>query len=239
MQRVLIVDDEPDLAELLRFNLQREGFAPSVALTGKDAVQVATETRPDLVLLDVMLPDLAGTEVCRHLRADPHTEHAVILMLSARRDEPDRIAGFQAGADDYVTKPFSITELMLRVHAAARRMGAAPAERGLVLGPLRLDLASHRCFVDGSEVVLTTLEFRLLHVLVSRAGRVQTREALLAEVWRRSESGQTRTLDTHVLRLREKLGPARMLLETVRGVGYRMKAAAPARRDTQLSPGDR
>lgn len=223
MQHVLIVDDERDLVELLRFNLERQGFTTASATTGAEALQVAKEVRPELVLLDVMLPDMDGIEVCRHLRAEPGTASALVLMLSARRDEADRIAGLQAGADDYMTKPFSVTELMLKVQAASRRWGRATGEPSLTLGPIRLDLASHRCFVDGAEVTLTVLEFRLLHLLVSRAGKVQSRETLLAEVWRLSSAAPSRTLDTHVLRLRDKLGAARPLLETVRGVGYRMK----------------
>jgi len=223
MQRVLVVDDEPDLLELLRFNLERAGYTALTALTGVQALALAREDPPQLVLLDVMLPDMSGIEVCRQLRSEPSTGKAMILMLSARKDEDDRVAGFRAGADDYVTKPFSVTELLLRLEAAGRRLGAIPPEQPLSLGGIRLDLGSHRCFVEGQEVELTTLEFRLLHLLLTRAGKVQSRETLLAEVWRLSPEAQTRTLDTHVLRLRDKLGAARAALETVRGVGYRMR----------------
>ncbi|MDQ3263154.1 MAG: response regulator transcription factor [Myxococcota bacterium] len=223
MQRVLIVDDERDLVDLLRFHLERSGYSPLLAYSGEEAITIARTHPPLLVLLDVMLPDLPGTEVCRQLRADPATAGAMILMLSARKDEEDRVAGFRAGADDYVTKPFSVTELLLRIEAALRRRGAAPVEAAVELGGIRLEVASHRCFVDGVEVELTALEFRLLHLLVTRAGKVQSRETLLQEVWRIPGDVPTRTLDTHVLRLRDKLGTGRAWLETVRGVGYRMK----------------
>ena len=229
MAHVLIVDDEHDLAELIDFNLRASGFSTAVAHTGESALQRARERRPDLVLLDLMLPDLPGVEVCRALRAAPATRDLLVVMLTAKDDESDRVRGFEVGADDYVTKPFSVRELVLRLRAILRRAGAehdasAPA---LALGPMRLDAAAHRFFVDGREVPLTALEFRLLTHLLSRVGRVQTRELLLEEVWGLSSSLETRTIDTHVMRLRDKLGPARHLLETVRGVGYRIVAPGP------------
>ncbi len=223
MAHVLIVDDEQDLCSLLDFNLRGAGFSTAIATTGAEALRCAREQPPELVLLDLMLPDLPGTDVCRQLRASPATRDVLIVMLTARGEEAERVRGFELGADDYVTKPFSVRELMLRVHALLRRAPAAKAgTEPLKLGPLALDVAAHRFYVEGQEVVLTALEFRLLEHLMSRLGRVQTREALLEEVWGLSASLETRTIDTHVMRLRDKLGPARGFLETVRGVGYRI-----------------
>jgi two-component system phosphate regulon response regulator PhoB len=223
MAHVLIVDDERDLAELIDFNLRAAGFSTRVAATGEAALTAAREQPPDLVLLDLMLPDMPGTEVCRQLRAGMQTRDVLIVMLTAKGEEADRVRGFEVGADDYVTKPFSVRELVLRLKAILRRSGtprdgAAP----LALGMLKLDVAAHRFFVDGKEVSLTALEFRLLEHLMTRLGRVQSRDQLLEEVWGLSSSLETRTIDTHVMRLREKLGPARAMLETVRGVGYRI-----------------
>ncbi|MBN1210706.1 MAG: response regulator [Myxococcaceae bacterium] len=223
MSHVLIVDDERDLAELIDFNLRSAGFSTHVAATGEAALTAAREQRPDLVLLDLMLPDMPGTEVCRQLRADARARDVLIVMLTAKGEEVDRVRGFEVGADDYVTKPFSVRELVLRLKAILRRSG--PPKDGLVpltLGPLKLDMSAHRFYVEGREVILTALEFRLVEHLLTRVGRVQTREQLLEEVWGLSSTLETRTIDTHVMRLRDKLGPARALLETVRGVGYRI-----------------
>lgn len=223
MAHVLIVDDERDLAELIDFNLRAAGFTTRLAHTGDAALVAAREQRPDLVLLDLMLPDMPGTEVCRQLRTGAQTRDLLIVMLTAKAEEADRVRGFEVGADDYVTKPFSVRELVLRLRAILRRVG--PSRDGLApltLGPLKLDVGAHRFYVDGREVALTTLEFRLLEHLMSRLGRVQTREQLLEDVWGLSSSLETRTIDTHVMRLRDKLGPARAMLETVRGVGYRI-----------------
>lgn len=223
MPHVLIVDDERDLAQLLEFNLRQAGFDPRVALTGEEALRAVREKIPDLVLLDLMLPDMPGIEVCRQLKALPQTKNVPVVMLTARGEELDRVAGFEAGADDYVVKPFSVRELTLRLKAVLRRAPGNGVEAPpLQLGLLRLEPTSHRCFVDGGEVTLTLLEFRLLHHLMTRPGRVQTRDQLLEEVWGISSPLETRTIDTHVMRLREKLGAARNYVETVRGVGYRM-----------------
>jgi two-component system phosphate regulon response regulator PhoB len=223
MSHVLIVDDERDLAELIDFNLKAAGFSTQVAATGAAALTAARQQRPDLILLDLMLPDMPGTEVCRHLRAETHLRDVLIVMLTAKGEEADRVRGFEVGADDYVTKPFSVRELVLRLKAILRRSGAP--RQGLAplsLGPLKLDVSTHRFYVEGKEVPLTALEFRLLEHLMTRVGRVQTREQLLEEVWGLSSSLETRTIDTHVMRLRDKLGPARSFLETVRGIGYRI-----------------
>jgi two-component system, OmpR family, phosphate regulon response regulator PhoB len=223
MSHVLIVDDEHDLAQLIDFNLKAAGFSTHVASTGETALSAAREQRPDLVLLDLMLPDMPGTEVCRQLRAGANTRDMLIVMLTAKGEEADRVRGFEVGADDYVTKPFSVRELVLRLKAILRR-GGPPRDdvAPMTLGPLKLDVGAHRFYVEGKEVTLTALEFRLLEYLMGRVGRVQTREQLLEEVWGLSSTLETRTIDTHVMRLRDKLGPARAFLETVRGVGYRI-----------------
>ncbi|MBZ4401891.1 response regulator transcription factor [Myxococcus faecalis] len=225
MAHVLIVDDEPDLAQLIDFNLRDSGFSTQLAGTGEAALVAAREKPPELVLLDLMLPDMSGIDVCRQLRAQSPSREVLIVMLTAKGEEADRIRGFEVGADDYVVKPFSVRELVLRLKAILRRGGTSQttAETApLALGALKLDLSAHRFYVEDKEVPLTALEFRLLGHLMTRTGRVQTREQLLEEVWGLSSSLETRTIDTHVMRLRDKLGPARTLLETVRGVGYRI-----------------
>ncbi len=222
---ILIVDDEADLVGPLEFAFRREGFRTASAGTGAEALRrAAADPRPDLVLLDLMLPDMPGTEVFRRLRASPEGAAVPVIMLTARGEEIDRIIGFEMGADDYVVKPFSTRELVLRVRAVLRRVGAGgPAEAAgrLRRGPLELDLAGHRAWVAGEEVALTALEFRLLRTLAQRRGRVQSRERLLEDVWEMAPTVTTRTVDAHVRRLRKKLGPAADLIETVRGVGYR------------------
>jgi len=226
-QTVLIVEDERDLLEVLEYNLQREGFATRTALTGADALREAErEPRPDLVLLDVMLPDMSGTEICRRLKQTDHLRHIPVVMATARGEEIDRVVGFEVGADDYVVKPFSVRELLLRIRAILRR--AAPPADGDVseeisFGLLRFDAQAHRCFVEDRETQLTALEFRLLQTFLARRGRVQSREVLLADVWGIEADITTRTVDTHVKRLREKLGNAGVYVETLRGVGYRFR----------------
>jgi two-component system phosphate regulon response regulator PhoB len=231
---VLIVEDERDLLTALDYNLRREGYRTRTASNGREALALAAgpET-PDLVLLDLMLPDLPGTEVCRQLRAHEATRRTPIVMLTAKTDEVDRVVGFEVGADDYVAKPFSVRELMLRVRAVLRRARPDPSDEpvGLVEhGRLRLDVPAHRAFVDGEEIVLTALEFRLLRTLLERRGRVQSRETLLIDVWGMSPEVTTRTVDTHVKRLRQKLGAAGAYVETLRGVGYRLVADIPEER---------
>jgi two-component system phosphate regulon response regulator PhoB len=220
--RILVVDDEPDLLELARFNLDQAGFQVEVAETGEEGLERLRRSRPDLVILDLMLPGLSGEEVCRRLRADPGLADLPVIMLTAKGEEVDRVVGFELGADDYVTKPFSPRELVLRVKAVLRRR-SEPQSGGSVLerGPLRLDPERHRCLVEGGEVVLTAKEFQLLEALMRRPGRVMTRERLLDDVWGSDIAVTTRTIDTHLKRLREKLGAASDLIETVRGVGYR------------------
>ncbi len=222
MAHILIVDDEADLASLVEFNLKQAGLETEVALTGEAALETVRGRVPDLVLLDLMLPDISGKEVCRRFRSDPRMKQVPIVMLTARGEEADRVEGFEVGADDYVTKPFSPRELVLRVKAILRRASPGEVTEKLRLGELVIDVGSHRAHVAGAEVELTALEFRLLQHLMARPGRVQSREQLLADVWGITSPLETRTVDTHVMRLREKLGVARNLVETVRGVGYRM-----------------
>jgi two-component system phosphate regulon response regulator PhoB len=222
-QRILVVDDEPDLLELVRVNLSQAGFEVETAETGRQALERVRREAPDLLILDLMLPDLSGTEVCRALRQDSSLAEVPIIMLTARADEVDRVVGLEVGADDYVTKPFSPRELTLRVRAVLRRRqpGGAGSAQVLERATLRLDPVRHRCFVEQHEIELTAKEFALLHGLMMRPGRVMTREQLLDDVWGTDIAVTTRTIDTHLKRLREKLGSASHLIETVRGVGYR------------------
>jgi two-component system, OmpR family, phosphate regulon response regulator PhoB len=220
---VLLVDDERDLLSLLDFNLRAAGFETLLATTGEQALAHLRRRVPDLVLLDVMLPDVSGTELCRQVKSDPRTRHVPVVMLTAKGEEVDRVVGFEIGADDYVTKPFSVRELILRLKAVLRRGAGRALERPPeAVGPIRVDLEAHRVFVDAAEIQLTPLEFKLLTTFMARLGRVQSREQLLEDVWEMSSEVETRTVYTHVKRLREKLGSGRDLLETVRGVGYRL-----------------
>ncbi|MFY0532040.1 response regulator [Nannocystis pusilla] len=220
---ILIVEDERDLVATLEYALDREGFRTRSAYTGRQALEIAvTEPAPDLVLLDLMLPDMSGTQVCQQLRAGERTRVMPVIMMTAKAEEVDRVVGFEVGADDYVVKPFSLRELMLRIRAVLRRK--APAETPLAptpYGRLRVDMDGHRVWVDDGEVTLTALEFRLLTTLIARRGRVQTRDALLADVWGVQPGLTTRTVDTHVRRLRKKLGEIADYVQTLRGVGYR------------------
>jgi len=221
-ERILVVEDEKDLAQVLEYNLRQAGFEPAWAPDGRTGLRMAKEARPALVLLDLMLPDASGTEVCRRLKTDPTTQTIPIIMLTARAEESDRVGGLEAGADDYITKPFSVREVLLRIRAVLRRgKGAGAAEAH---GVLSIDRGAYRVFVADAEVQLTATEFRLLLDLVDAAGRVRTREALLDRVWGYAPEVVSRTVDTHMRRLREKLGAAGDMIETVRGVGYRFAA---------------
>jgi two-component system phosphate regulon response regulator PhoB len=219
-QQILIVEDEQDIVQVLEFALRQAGFDAVVAPDGETARARIAQRLPDLVLLDLMLPDVPGTEICKQLKGSPKTRHIPVLMLTARGEEIDRVLGFELGADDFVTKPFSVRELVLRIKAILRRHDTEPVRDRV--GPIVVDTEAHRAYVQEEEVPLTALEFKLLLSLMSRAGRVQSREQLLDEVWGLSPETQTRTVDTHIKRLREKLGVARDLLETVRGAGYRL-----------------
>ena len=225
-ERILIVDAEPAILELLEYNLSQAGYEVVTAADGASAFAEVAGQPPDLILLDLMLPDISGTEICRRLKKDAATEDIPVMMITARSEEIDRVVGFELGADDYITKPFSPRELVLRVQAVlrrSRRPSQAPKDSRLMIGTLVIDVPRHLATVDGEEVVLTALEFKLLLDLATRRGRVQTREALLERVWGYARGIETRTVDTHVKRLREKLGSARKCIETVRGVGYRMR----------------
>lgn len=226
---VLVVDDERDMLDSLAFRLEREGYRVLTAISAGEALAVASRSPPDLVVLDWMLPDQPGTEVCRALRADEATRRVPVIMLSARGDEIDRVVAFELGADDYVTKPFSVRELLLRIRALLRRrmgeIAPPPAGREAQFAHLRVDPDAHQVWVDEARVDLTALEFRLLSTLIERRGRVQTREVLLADVWSADAELTTRTVDTHVQRLRKKLGPAALHIQTLRGVGYRFVEA--------------
>ncbi|MGD8862771.1 MAG: response regulator transcription factor [Myxococcales bacterium] len=225
---IYIVEDEADIANALAYNLEREGYQTRHAATGRAALELLErEGPPELVVLDLMLPDISGTEVCRSIRSAERTRRVPVLMLTAKGEEIDRVVGFEVGADDYVTKPFSVRELMLRIRAILRRGAADEGDGGeQVFGRLRVDAEGHRVWVDDEEIVLTALEFRLLTTLMGRRGRVQTRDTLLEDVWEMSGDVTTRTVDTHVKRLRQKLGIAGQYIETLRGVGYRFRAKA-------------
>jgi two-component system phosphate regulon response regulator PhoB len=226
--RILIVDDEADIVKVLDFAFRQAGFETEIAPDAATALIKIRERAPDVVILDLMLPDLPGTEVCRQIKSSPKTKQLPVLMLTAKGEEVDRVVGFELGSDDYITKPFSVREVVLRVRAVLRRNAGPgePAAKRDAVGPIRLDFEAHRAFVDGSEIELTQLEFKLLETFISRVGRVQTREQLLRDVWDMQGDLQTRTVDTHVKRLREKLGSGRDLIETVRGLGYRMSDPA-------------
>ena len=223
--RVLVVDDEADIVALVAYHLARSGYRVSTASNGPDGLAAARQERPAILVLDLMLPGLSGYEVLEELRASDSTRDIPVLMLTARREEQDRIRGLALGADDYLTKPFSPQELVLRVGAILRRAGAAPTEAGdmLQIGAIEIDRAEHRVRVDGQEVELTPTEYKLLLTLAERRGRVQARAHLLETVWEAAPDIQTRTVDMHVQRLRAKLGEAGNVIETVRGFGYRIR----------------
>jgi two-component system phosphate regulon response regulator PhoB len=227
---VLVVDDEPDVTDLISYHLRSKGYRVETLNDPNQIMGVARAFSPDLVILDVMMPDLSGTQICRMLRADPRLRHVPVVFLSARTEEGARIQGLEVGGDDYVCKPFSPKELMLRVQSLLRRVGQpkeSAAAGVLQVGRVVLDAEHHRVVVDGVEVELTATEFKLLRVLMERKGRVQGRDHLLLNVWNYEAEIETRTVDTHIRRLREKLGSEASLVETVRGVGYRMVDRKP------------
>ncbi len=223
--KILVVDDEPDALEVLGFKLKEAGYLPILAKDGARALALARDERPALIVLDLMLPEVDGLEVCKILRRDPGTASIPILMLTARAAELDRVLGLELGADDYVTKPFSPRELVLRIKnlLARAKSGDDPVAQ-VRLGELEIDVPRHTVAVGGAPVELTATEFKLLEILVRRRGRVQTRERLLTDVWGYDNPIDSRTVDTHMRRLREKVGVAANYLETIRGVGYRFKA---------------
>jgi two-component system phosphate regulon response regulator PhoB len=225
-ERVLVVDDEADIVALVAYHLVKAGYRVSTASSGPDAIAAARQERPALVVLDLMLPGASGYDVLEQLRNQPATRDIAVLMLTARREEQDRIRGLSLGADDYLTKPFSPQELVLRVGAILRRMsagGSGPTDI-LNVGAITIDREEHRVNVGGTMVELTPTEYKLLLILAERRGRVQSRAHLLETVWEAAPDIQTRTVDMHVQRLRTKLGDAGDLIETVRGFGYRLKS---------------
>ncbi len=223
MARILVIEDEQDLGSLLEYNLRADGHEVEVARTGAAGIARARSWRPELVLLDLMLPDISGSEVARLLR-ESESRRTPIIMVTARGEEGDRVKGLELGADDYVVKPFSVKELLLRVRVVLRRHAEPPPPDAKQLGhgEVRLDVERHEVHVGGKPAVLTALEFRLLKTFLERPGRVQTRETLLSDVWGIDADITTRTVDTHIKRLREKLGPAGDAIETIRGVGYKL-----------------
>jgi DNA-binding response OmpR family regulator len=223
--RILIIDDEPDVIDLLSLHLRKAGYGLSTATDGATGLRMAREETPALIILDLMLPKMSGLEICRVLKTDGATRQIPVLMLTAKAEEIDRIVGLEFGADDYVTKPFSPRELVLRVNAILRRgKTEGPAEeKKLSIGAITLDPARHHVDVGGRAVRLTSVEFKLLNMLMRRQGRVQERDRLLNEVWGYESVIDTRTVDTHVRRLRKKLGKAANAIETVRGFGYRIR----------------
>lgn len=220
-QRVLVVDDEPDTLELISFNLRAAGYKVETADDGAEALKKARASVPELIILDLMLPEVDGLEVCKMLKANPATAHVPILMLTAKAAEVDRILGLELGARDYVTKPFSPRELVLRVRNLLNKETEEDKKQNFHLGELFIDVPRHVVTVNRKPVELTATEFRLLTLLAERRGRVQSREQLLQDVWHYDNIIDTRTVDTHIRRLREKLGKASRFLDTVRGVGYR------------------
>ena len=234
-QRVLVVDDEPDITALVAYHLAKEGYRVATASSGPEALKSASDAAPDLVVLDLMLPGVPGYEVLQELRRRPETRDVGVILLTARKDEGDRVKGLALGADDYVVKPFSPKELVLRVGAVLRRLGGPAVNSGSVLnaGPVNIDRAAHRVTVERQDVDLTATEFKLLVTLAERRGRVQSRAQLLENVWDARPDIQTRTVDMHVQRLRAKLGGAGDLIETVRGFGYRFRAAEAAKGRTR------
>jgi two-component system phosphate regulon response regulator PhoB len=224
-ERVLVVDDEPDITALVAYHLAKAGFRVSTAATGIDALTAVNEQRPSLIVLDRMLPGMTGDEVLATVRASSSTRDIPVLMLTAKRQEMDRIRGLSLGADDYLTKPFSTQELVLRVGAILRRSRTGTASTDTVtVGPLEIDRARHRVTVEGRAIDLTATEFKLLERMIERRDRVQSRAQLLESVWQAQPDIQTRTVDMHVQRLRAKLGAELELIETIRGFGYRLRA---------------
>jgi two-component system phosphate regulon response regulator PhoB len=224
-ESILVVEDEDDIRELLRYNLAREGYRVTAAASGEEALRAARDSLPDMVLLDLMLPGVDGLEVCRSLKQDPQTRKLPIVMLTAKGEEADIVAGLELGADDYVTKPFSLKVLLARLRAVLRRSRAAPASdtQVIALHDLTIHPGRHEVLVQGQPVELTATEFRLLHLLASRPGWVFTRGQIVSRLHGQDYSVTDRAVDVQVVSLRKKLGPWGKNVETVRGIGYRLK----------------
>src|SRR6266487_899056 len=222
-KRILIIEDERDVVDLLTLNLRKAGYTLATATDGAAGLDKARSEKPAFIILDLMLPKMPGLEVCKILKSDPASRQIPVLMLTARAEEIDRIVGLEFGADDYVTKPFSPREIILRIRAILRRGEVTPIDERLTAGPITIDPSRHEVSVGGKRVNLTSLEFKLLRTLMQRRGRVQERDRLLNDVWGYESVIDTRTVDTHVRRLRKKLGKAADVIESVRGFGYRLK----------------
>ena len=220
-KKVFIVEDEPDLRDTLQYNFENEGFKVKSFPNGESFLETIKNDKPNLVILDLMLPGISGLDVCRDLRMNEVNENVAVVMLTAKSEEIDRIVGFELGADDYVTKPFSVRELILRVKVLLKKRSDDIDQNLLEFGPIAMNLDAHDVSVEGKNILLTALEFKLLKHLLKRKGRVQTRDQLLGDVWGYSSEVTTRTVDTHIKRLREKLGKPGELIQTIRGIGYR------------------
>ena len=224
VKKILVVDDEPDVTAMVSYNLKKEGYEVEALHEPVKIMGIARQLEPHLFILDVMMPGIDGIQICRMLRADPAFKEIPIIFLTACEGSEARIKGLESGADDYIPKPFEIKELILRVNSLFRRTASIPKTKPdamLQIGPVILEESRHRVSVDGKEVHFTATEFQLLHLLMKRQGRVQTRDNLLINVWEYEADVETRTVDTHIRRLRKKLGSASNLIETIRGVGYR------------------
>lgn len=220
-KRILIVEDELDLRSTLEFKFKSEGYTVNAVSKGKEAIEAIARKKPDLVLLDLMLPDMSGLDVCKTIRNSADSFDTAIIMLTAKGEEVDRVLGFELGADDYVVKPFSIRELALRASTVLKRREKQEETNNISLGDIEINLSSYRVFISKTEIQLTAKEFLLFQHLVQKNGRIQTREVLLEEVWGYNSFVTTRTVDTHVKRLRSKIGDIGSKIETVRGIGYR------------------
>jgi two-component system phosphate regulon response regulator PhoB len=226
--RILIIEDEPDIRKTIEYNFVKEGFKVSVAGSLAEGKKLFLAETINLIILDLMLPDGSGLDLCREIKSNPSTASTPIIILTAKSDEVDRVVGFELGADDYVTKPFSIRELLLRVKAILKRNPSSTSQSigEQIVGNLKIDFDAHIVLVKGEEINLTALEFKLLKHFLDRRGRVQSRDQLLQDVWGYSSDITTRTVDTHIKRLREKLGPAGDYVQTIRGVGYKFNSGA-------------
>jgi len=228
MMRILIIEDEPDIRKTIEYNFVKEGFKVSVAGSLAEGKKLFLAETINLIILDLMLPDGSGLDLCREIKSNPSTASTPIIILTAKSDEVDRVVGFELGADDYVTKPFSIRELLLRVKAILKRNPSSTSQSigEQIVGNLKIDFDAHIVLVKGEEINLTALEFKLLKHFLDRRGRVQSRDQLLQDVWGYSSDITTRTVDTHIKRLREKLGSAGDYVQTIRGVGYKFNSGA-------------
>jgi two-component system phosphate regulon response regulator PhoB len=247
-QRILLVEDDPSLSTSLCYSLEAAGYLARVALTGEEALTVFANWSPDLILLDVQLPGMSGYEVCRSIRGQKDIRQPAIIIVTAKAQETDRVAGFEVGADDFVTKPFSLSELLLRIHARLhgrtlsearnqRAQGSAAEYRAFAMGPLEIDQMSHRVFLSGVEINLSVQEMRLLAYLASEPGKMRSRREILTSVWDYHPEAASRTLDTHIKRLRDKFGQLASMIQTVHGVGYRLTLPTPAPSDPASSSG--